>query len=54
MLRTSPARFLAPGECAVCHAPLPQEKLGVCHECGARLCGDHILNHECPVPLEVG
>lgn len=51
--RTSPARFLVPGECAACHANLPAYKLGLCPECGGRFCGDHILFHRCPLPLEV-
>lgn len=41
------------GECAVCHVEARQEKLGVCQECGGQFCGDHVLNHTCPLPMVI-
>ena len=48
-----PFRPRLTGECGVCHAEGPSEKLGACRECGGQFCGAHILDHPCPLSLEV-
>lgn len=44
---------IVPAHCARCGVEREPEKLGVCPECGSEFCGEHILDHPCPMPLEV-